>query len=250
MRGKVSFLALALLASGANAANLLSNPGFSGTNDYFFGNYPGATFTHGLDNIPGWTLTGYGFLSYPGIATLQQQQGSDQRIAGGPSDATCTPGSCPNGFVDDPKGLNFIAIDGDPDIKASVSQTLTGLHAGSQYAISFDWAAAQQHEKYGATTDQLIVSLGSETHSTAVVSLASHGFVGWMHETFRFTATSSSEVLQFLSNGTPSGLPPMALLSGGLSADAVPEPAAWMLMITGFGLVGIAARRRANALAA
>lgn len=33
-------------------------------------------------------------------------------------------------------------------------------------------------------------------------------------------------------------------------AGAVPEPAAWMLMVTGFGLVGFAARRRSTAVAA
>ena len=34
------------------------------------------------------------------------------------------------------------------------------------------------------------------------------------------------------------------LLTGGLTVTAVPEPASWGLMITGFGLLGLAARRR------
>ena len=38
-------------------------------------------------------------------------------------------------------------------------------------------------------------------------------------------------------------------LSGFASSGAVPEPASWALMITGFGLVGWALRRRSGALA-
>jgi hypothetical protein len=37
---------------------------------------------------------------------------------------------------------------------------------------------------------------------------------------------------------------------GNISVSAVPEAATWMLMISGFGMVGVAARRRTNAVAA
>ncbi|QYE36774.1 PEPxxWA-CTERM sorting domain-containing protein [Polymorphobacter megasporae] len=64
-----------------------------------------------------------------------------------------------------------------------------------------------------------------------------------MHESFTFHAKSTSQVLSFLSNGTPVGLPPIAVLDG-VSVAAVPEPAMWGLMLVGFGLVGTAVRRR------
>ena len=56
-----------------------------------------------------------------------------------------------------------------------------------------------------------------------------------------FTATGSSELLSFLSVGTPTGLPPIATLDG-VSLTLVPEPAA--LGLLGVGLVGLVAVRR------
>ena len=88
------------------------------------------------------------------------------------------------------------------------------------------------------------MSLGNETHSTAVISNVSHGFSGWVHQTFTFTAASASEVLSFLAVGTPAGVPPFALLDGVTLAAAVPEPSSWALMLGGFAVVGFIARRR------
>jgi hypothetical protein len=56
-------------------------------------------------------------------------------------------------------------------------------------------------------------------------------------------------VLTFLAVGTPGGAPPISFLDG-VSLTAVPEPASWALMLAGFGLVGLAARRRTTTLAA
>ncbi len=39
-------------------------------------------------------------------------------------------------------------------------------------------------------------------------------------------------------------------LDGGGSGNTVPEPSAWALMLAGFGLVGVVARRRSNVVAA
>jgi hypothetical protein len=75
-----------------------------------------------------------------------------------------------------------------------------------------------------------------------------------MAESMSFTATSTSELLVFLSKGGPTSLPPVALLDGvSLTGDvpgAVPEPATWAMMGIGFAGLGLAAyRRRRKALA-
>src|SRR5262249_972641 len=43
---------------------------------------------------------------------------------------------------------------------------------------------------------------------------------------------------------------PRELVTGGITLFAVPEPAAWAMMITGFGLLGLAGRRRRSLVTA
>jgi hypothetical protein len=90
-------------------------------------------------------------------------------------------------------------------------------------------------------------SPGANGQSTGVVSIPSQGFSGWQKQTFTFTADSDVETLTFLAFGTPGGEPPFSLLDN-VSLTAVPEPAAWAMMLAGFGALGalgaLARRRR------
>ena len=117
---------------------------------------------------------------------------------------------------------------------------------GQKYTVGFDWAGAQQSGYTGPQTEQWAVSLGNQTQTTAVYNNPSHGFSGWMHESFTFTATSGSEALSFLAIGTPTGVPPFSLLDGVTMVAAVPEPETWALMLCGMGLIGAVQRRRRN----
>lgn len=142
-----------------------------------------------------------------------------------------------------PDGGNFMALDGDTLANGAFSQTINGLTVGSAYRLTFYWAATQFQNRVGDTTERLDVSFGNDSFSTATVANPTHGWQGWFTVTHDFTATSASQVLSFLSIGTPNGLPPVALLDG-VSLTAVPEPATWGLMLAGFGALGVAARRR------
>ena len=70
-------------------------------------------------------------------------------------------------------------------------------------------------------------SLGGDPFMTSTYFNTASGsapgsFSGWMTESFKFTANSTSELLSFLAVGTPSGnVPPFALLDG-VSLTAVP----------------------------
>ena len=145
----------------------------------------------------------------------------------------------------------FMALDGASGVQGALTQQINGLVAGQTYTLTFDWAADQLQDRTGSITEDLLVSLGSQSHTTETLAYNttdSHSATvnsAWVLETMTFTATSSSEVLSFLSQGTPSGDPPMALLDNvSLTNNGVPEPATWGLMIVGFGGVGATLRRR------
>jgi hypothetical protein len=138
-------------------------------------------------------------------------------------------------------------------LRASISQTINGLTPGVRTTLQFDWAAAQQTGFSGLNTEQVQVTLGSDTQLTKVVNNASHGFIPWMHEDFTFTPTSASELLTFTAIGTPaigtgSAGPPFVLLDGEKNLQVVPEPATWTEAAISFlSIVGFAYRRRKSA---
>jgi len=134
-----------------------------------------------------------------------------------------------------PTGGNFVAFDGDLGYNASISQTITGLTPGATYVLSFWQGAAQQNGTTGNTTEQWKVTFANQTQTSTVMNNVSHGWVPWNQQLMSFTlsaASTGTEVLTFLSQGTPGGEPPVVLLDG-ISLIATPEPAT-------FGLVGLA----------
>ena len=193
-------------------------------------------------NVSGWSTNGYNFIFGANTATTVGSNGIYGQL-------TLYDGSAVSGGAvlgSSPTGGHFVGADGAFDVDA-ISQTLNGLTRGSNYAVSFDWAGAQQSGYNSPTTEQWQVSLGNETLSTAIANNLNHGFTGWMHQTLVFQATGPSEVLSFLSNGTPTGEPPFALLDG-VSATDVPEPASLAFLALGAGIVSVLAfRRRAMA---
>jgi hypothetical protein len=141
---------------------------------------------------------------------------------------------------------NYIAIDGDPTWTAPLYQTITGLTPGQSYTLTFYQAAAQQLGVGGATTEHWQVSLGGQTLNSTTMSNPSTGFTPWNQQSLGFTATSTSELLNFAAVGTPQGLPPVALLAD-VSLTSVPEPASWALLLAGFAGLGFAGYRQSRA---
>ena len=247
----VAGLAMLVGSSNAQAANLVTNGSFESIT-----NSDGSSTTVGGQlgynkTATGWTvpvpnsnsssstynsINSYSFLFTPGSAAngtgVTGQYGGFQLWGPGNGSANGLPATSPNGG-------NYIATDSafQNNGVSSISQTLSGLITGQQYAVSFYDAAAQQQGFDGATTDQWQVSLGNQTLNSTAFSIPTHGFSGWKAESLRFTATSSSSVLNFLATGGPNGLPPFALLDG-VSVNAVPEPSfVWGLgAMMAFGL--------------
>jgi hypothetical protein len=89
------------------------------------------------------------------------------------------------------------------------------------------------------------VSLGSQTHATNIVTDVSHGFTGWTHTTFTFTADDSSDVL-VLPRRRHAERRAAILTAGRRDHAAVPEPASMTLMGSGLAVLGFIRRRRAR----
>lgn len=237
-----SFITLSAATSGALAQNLVQNGNFNQTS-YAFNNQFGTAWTQTtMQGVTGWTGNGgYDLYFFSGTATTdsantQYDSGyntGSEKLYG---TATFTGSS--------PSGDNFVALDGDPSVGGGggLSQMINGLTVGTKYTLSFVWAASQLQSKTGQTTEDLQVSLGGQIFATTpTVTNPSNSFTGWFTQAYTFTATSTQELLSFLSQGSPSGEPPIALLTD-VSVTKVPEPGT--LTVLGAGLAGLMAVRR------
>ena len=189
--------------------------------------------------VTGWTGLGYSWVYMPGTADTTGGPGESGNVKlWGPGDGSA------NGLTISPVGGNFIAMDGAYK-DGSISQVLYGLTPGAITTVSFYYAGAQQYSYNGATTEAFRVSLGSQVITTPYLANSNHGFTGWQLETLQFTATSTSETLKFLAQGTPTGEPPFTLLDGITVFDnTTPEPSSLALMGTGLITVGGMVRRK------
>ena len=163
------------------------------------------------------------------------------------------------GVYANPGGGNFLALDGDPQYNGKFSQSITGLTVGNTYQLSFDYAGAQQTGFKGTeqVTSYLNVTFGSDSQNTPTFARpnstnGSDGvFTGWIDVTMNFTASAATQTLAFLANGTPGGLPPIALLGDvsleDITPSPVPEPSSIFMTAIGVAsLAGVRYRRWLN----
>jgi hypothetical protein len=246
---------MALMISGdcARAANLVVNGNFQFYTGGFNGNPSqlGDSGTGGYTALTGWTvgpgssgLLGFLFASGTGNTTGDHDvRFNDTQLFWGPGAAG---GNINNGFTaTSPDGGNWVALDAAPTYRGvGISQTLNGLTKGKDYVVTFYWAAAQEHNFTGATTESVQVTFGTHVQTTPTFNLPSQGFSGWMTSSMIFTADAATDVLNFLSLGGPDGLPPFVLLDG-VAVNPTPEPGSLALVLGGvLGGVGLRTWRR------
>lgn len=234
-----------MLGASAQAApiDLISNGGF----EINTGNgQVGANTT-----IAGWTSSGYNFLFAEGSAdttgAMSAWQNAPLMLWGAHNGGA-------NALATSNNGGYFFGADGDYGV-APLEQVISGLTIGRTYQLNFEWAAAQQHGFYGETTEAWIVYFSGQVQATGIHTLASQSSSGWMNETMKFTANSTTALLSFIARGTPEGMPPFSLLDGVSMTELpesndVPEPASWLLFGAACAAAVAGSRRRKGARAA
>lgn len=221
-------------ATPALVQNLVQNGGFEQVT------MPGGNSQINTTNVNNWSTSGYNFIMTAATASTT----GTKTFSFGPLTLWGLGNGGLNTIVSSPDGGNFVAADGAYQVGA-LTQTLTGLVASKYYAVSFNWAGAQQSKFDGTTTEAWTVGFGNQTQTTKAVTDVDKGFTGWIAQTFVFQADGPTDVLSFLAVGTPNGEPPFSLLDGVTATAYVPEPAAMTLLLTavaGLGFVGL--RRR------
>jgi hypothetical protein len=226
-----------------------------------FLSYTGANPKNTFDNVDpvGWTGgSGLIFIDAPGTSNTSSV------TACGPTYLQTY--GCPHTLTI-PGGYNQVEADGNPSFESGFSYLVTGLTVGTTYTLSFYQAASQQTTFSGATTNQWIVSLGTDpltvsylktvgstiydTYSnadpgasvvaTTLMHVPTESMVDWNYVTVTLTADSTSDLLSFLAwgnGGSTANEPPMAFLAGVDSAPGqAPEPTS--LALFGVGVLGL-----------
>ncbi|MBC7521155.1 MAG: choice-of-anchor C family protein [Sandarakinorhabdus sp.] len=204
-----AMLAAGLIASSAGAATIVNG-------SFELGTDPGSGFSTegaGSTAITGWTVGGFG-VDYIG------------------------------GYWQAADGVR--SVDLSALSAGSISQSIATV-IGQTYTVGFDLSGNPD----GGIGNKIAVSTISG--SLPIISVYNVGAANsrsnmdWQHFTYSFTAFSALSSLTFASaEYSPFG-PAIDNISidggGGIGSD-VPEPASWAMMIAGFGLVGLSARRR------
>jgi hypothetical protein len=164
---------------------------------------------------------------------------------------------------------NYLIVDGDDRYGAPVSTDMTDLVVGATYVVTFFQASSEETPDNQADNDswQVYVLPGltsgvyicptcatpvnPDPGDLALTSpvMANTGGIStpWEQENFRFTATNTTELLEFVTDAVNAAggavAPPLLALTG---VSVSPEPGTWVLTILGAGLVfaGSKLRRR------
>jgi choice-of-anchor C domain-containing protein len=201
--------ALVFVAGAANAATIVNG-------SFELGTDPGAGFsteTAGSIAITGWDVAGFG-VDYIG------------------------------GYWQASDGVRSIDLSGNN--AGSVSQSFATT-VGTTYTVNFDLSG---NPDAGTGNKISVISISGSLPTVQIYDVLasnSRDAMNWQNYSYTFTAFATSSTLTFASaeyNPYGPALDNVSILESGGSGSFVPEPASWAMMVAGFGLVGLSARRR------
>ena len=158
---------------------------------------------------------------------------------------------------------NGVAPDGETQVAflqnetAALQQTVGGFIVGDKYQIQVIADARAATGPAGLSIGVNGIEYGAEVLLTnPVVAVDTYGVyrTPWVtYSSAVFTATATSNVIQLQNLGIPggSGFGDVTIDLGRatiVEVASVPEPSAWAMLISGFGLVGLLLRQRRLAI--
>jgi hypothetical protein len=196
--------------SNAGSINLVTNGAFNTSPALSPGGW--GLYTNG--QVAGWTTTDSGGqIEIDTVGAIGP--GSDQYLAGGETQT----------------------LEVNANNPEDVQQTITGLTVGQTYVLSWDYGdrPGSGPESMQVWLNGVLVTVNSDNRNNSVLE--------WNGNDFVITATSTSELLSF-DGLADSGIASYGNEVAAVSLIATPEPATWLLMLSGIGLLGFALWRQ------
>lgn len=221
MRNIVPIIAISMLAVSATpalAVNLLQNGSFETVG-------PGLTFNNaGVIQVNGVNTT-----ALPGWQTSVNRQ---YKI---------------NNAYDAQAGENSLDLSGAGGF---IFQNVAGLTVGTKYRISFSLSgnpAATADPRFRLSTTS---PTGFEDFTFDTPAGQTANSMGWTRVSYDFVAGATTTRVSLANNMGATTRDRGVVIDNMIMSVAVPEPATWAMLLTGFGMVGFASRRRRRTLAA
>ena len=125
----------------------------------------------------------------------------------------------------------------------TISQMLDGLTVGQQYKITFDLAGNPDGDP--TTKELTVAAVGSQNYFFSVAGHSKTN-MGWVLESFVFSAADTSALLSFASDVSS----PYGPALDNVSISTTPLPATWIMFLSGILSIGcLTYRSRKNAVA-
>ena len=127
----------------------------------------------------------------------------------------------------------------------TISQLINGLTPGQQYRVTFDLAGNTDAGPTNKTLD-VTAGIGNNSYSFSIIGHDRNN-MGWVMESFVFTADGISDLLSFsstvFSGGTPENPAAFGPALDNVAISATPLPSTWLMLLSGFVGLGFFAYR-------